>query len=335
MPQAPTADTRRVAKCTRLANLLLFLGARPNGATAADIRAGVGGYAEAGQSDDAFERQLRRDRSDLARMGFPVDKTREAKDDPSRYSLANPPSEREGAPLDAKDRSLLRLCAQSALDDPSFPLRGELARALDKLHVKAAADEGDRQGEAGPGDTPDGGVAEAFADAIRSGGALSFAYEGASAAPSRRSVVPLKLFSYLGALYVHAYDIDKRACRKFRISRVAGDPETIAADPGVLVEARSHANDRLAVLPFQMGDERLEAALRLDASIEERIAALTDGSGDLSATDGGWRWSVPIADADRLARWVVENGPGIDIIEPREARDLLAEGLRAAARAGE
>ena len=335
MARPRNADTRRVAKCTRLANLLLFLGSRPRGATMDDIRSQVGGYAEAGQSDEAFQRQLRRDRTDLARMGFPIGKTREAPDEPARYLLENPPERRGDAELDVKDSSLLRLCAQSALDDPSFPLRGELARALGKLHIAAGPGSGNGAGDGLPADAPDERIVATIADAIRTGDALAFSYEGASAAPSERRAVPLRIFSYLGALYMHAYDIDKRACRKFRLGRIAGEPAIIEAPAGIVDEARTHAGDRLAVLPFQMGTERLDGSVRLDASLGDRAVRLTEGSGELTPDGDGWLWRVPVADPERLARWTVENGPGIGIVEPLEAQRILLEGLRAAAKAVE
>ena len=335
MTQSRNAETQRVAKCTRLTNLLLFLGARPRGATADDIRSQVGGYAEAGQTDEAFQRQLRRDRADLARMGFPIAMTRETADTPTLYQLDTRREQRGNATLDVKDSSLLRLCAQSALDDPSFPLRGELARALGKLHVQTGSGYGTEQAGTQPGAAPDERVVGIVANAIRSGGALAFAYEGASAAPSQRRAVTLRIFSYLGALYVHAYDIDKRACRKFRLERISDEPIELAAPAEVMEEALSHMADRLVVLPFQMGSGRLEGVIRLDADLGERAMRLTEGSGSLEPVEGGWMWRVPVADPGRLARWVVESGPGIRIVEPQEARDILLEGLRTAAKAGE
>ena len=84
-----------------------------------------------------------------------------------------------------------------------------------------------------------------------------------------------------------------------------------------------------------MTNDSFTPVVDFDASLGDRAVRLTEGSGELTPDGDGWLWRVPVADPERLARWTVENGPGIGIVEPLEAQRILLEGLRAAAKAGE
>jgi hypothetical protein len=44
-------------------------------------------------------------------------------------------------------------------------------------------------------------------------------------------------------------------------------------------------------------------------------------------TEASIEWSVPVADVELLARWAVENGPGILVTSPADAVEALRCGL--------
>ena len=50
--------------------------------------------------------------------------------------------------------------------------------------------------------------------------------------------------------------------------------------------------------------------------------------GSLEHTDGGYLWTIDSANNFGLAQWSIENGPGILILEPESAADLVDKGLQ-------
>jgi predicted DNA-binding transcriptional regulator YafY len=81
-------------------------------------------------------------------------------------------------------------------------------------------------------------------------------------------------------------------------------------------------------LPFQYGRDVFEATLRFAPGGAWRAERLADGRGTLtSAEDGSVAWRIDAASEIRLLCWVIENGPGIDVVAPPALREALAGGL--------
>ena len=341
--------TGRLSNVSRIINLIYFLGSpgvrSKGGATSDEVRAQVGGYDPA-QSDEAFERQFRRDRKEMASLGFPTEKE-PVPGGGARWRLAGEGARQEALDLDLKDVSLLEVCARNALESPSFVMRDELAAALAKIKTTLGpvAPAGDA---AGPADTdapaqdgePDDAqevqhVFERVREALAGGLALEFPYRSASGAETRRSVFPLRVFVHLGDLYLLAYDLDRKATRRFKLERFAGLPEAAAASPATVEEALAHRDDEAEVLPFQYGEQRVVGKAYFSPRIAYRAQTLTRARGELADHGAGKLWTVGVADPAAFARWAVENGPGILVVEPPEAARIVREGLERASRTHE
>jgi proteasome accessory factor B len=145
-------------------------------------------------------------------------------------------------------------------------------------------------------------------------------------------VEPYGLFLREGRWYLVGRDLGRDALRTYALARLTGlrvnpaRPKSPDFERPAEFEVASYVT-----LPFQYGPEdgaRFEAVLRFSGEHAWRAERLASGQGELEPqTDGATLWRVPAADGDALARWVVENGPGIEILEPASARDALLGGL--------
>ena len=316
---------------TRLMNLIFFLKERPGGATAAEIRSRVAGYDSA-KSDDAFNRQFRRDRTALAEMSLPVERMDNPGGGDPLYVLRLEQARQAELRLAPKDLALLAICARNALESPGFMMREELTSAVAKLPVDpqsgglpaagggaAFAPEGD-----GVQEVPDRAILDAVNAARAGGQALEFEYETATGARELRRAVPVAVFSYLGSPYLYAYDCRREAVRSFRFSRFQSAPQPAPATPAQLAEARGHARDEFVLLPFQLGDGCHDGVALLAPAAAGRLSSLAGGRGTVEEADGRILWHVAVADADRFARWCIENGPGIVPLRPTNAGDAAS-----------
>lgn len=340
MGNAKKYQAKKVPKATRLMNLVFFLEGRPDGATARQVKDLVAGYGE-GQSTEAFKRQFRRDRLDLRRMGFPIEQIGEGND--LRYLLDLSETRQQPLDLDARELALLEMCAANALENPGFPLRDDLAQACAKLpgstgrlgtksrsesSPKPADDNAKgRDFDGVPNDSsasPDAEMLSVIEEARNRGMALGFGYTTAPGSSSERTVIPLDVFTHLGDLYLFAFDINRRAMRRFRFDRFADKPRLLPVDEADIAEAHLHADDERVLMPFQIGPKRLDGAAFLSARAAARAESLTRGLGTLEPCGEGLIWRIDVADPETFLRWSIENGPGILILAPEEATDAAA-----------
>ncbi len=368
------------SKVTRLINLILYLSAHPNGAFAMDIHTDVEGYKE-NKSPEAFERQFRRDRHELKKMGFVILQkdlqTGMPANEPRKFYLNLSISKQDRLSLSPKELAFLKICVDNALKDPSFPMRKDLADALNVLPIgdlysnatqsvatkKVSAN---RYGNSDttPGDenrsvkidqnnaiksanidfTPDVAtdssqlyqeILQLVAQAKHEELGIEFNYIPVySDYADRRQVFPLRVFSYLGRLYLFAFDAQKRDVRRFRFDRFCNNPtpKLIETKRDIVLEAISHLYDLAVVLPFQIGEKHFEARLIFSKSAGQHctkndILTKTYGFGILEEHKDYWIWRIDAADKLALVSWVISNGPGIDILEPIDASNLLLETL--------
>lgn len=254
----------------RLLNLVIALVNTPGRMTKDEIRASVAGYDRDG-STEAFERMFERDKETLRDLGVPVVTVASPahgddlgyRIDPEAYSL--PPME-----LTAAQLGVLTLAAELWQDQA---LRGDAARALTKLRAvgsdRAALDVvaglAPRLHPAGPALVP-------LLDATYQRQVVTFTYRAASTTEVRvRRVQPWRLIASGGGWYLVGHDVERKAPRVFRLSRIVGQVEPTGpsdaytvppdADPTALV-ASQRAGSRtalLAVVPDRAGALRARA----------------------------------------------------------------------------
>lgn len=313
----------------RIVNLALFVAGAPCPVTAEECRR-VEGYA-AGQSRIAFEQMFERDKRELRAAGLVLEVDRTAS--PETYQLDREATFAAPLAFSAEELLLLRAAGASLLSDPAFPYGQDLRFALAKLlssspDLPPAAPLSALTADENP-------ESQAVLVATLTGAAetrkrVSFTYTNVSGSTARREVEPYGLFAQEGRWYLVGRDVAADALRVFTVPKMldaavdTSRPRHADFQPPGDFDVRSWM-----LMPFQYGTHLREAILRFAGNAAPRARALAGEGGVLDAQDdGSVLWRVPVAEDVLLARWVAENGPGIEILEPTSARDLLRSGLQ-------
>ena len=328
------SSSNKISKATRLVNLLFYISEHSNGVTSQQIRNDVVGYNNAKQSDEAFSRQFRRDRKDLANMGYEVLRTNDAQTGLVRYTLNTQKSKQGQLDLDIKDVALLEVCARNALTNPHFFMRKQLLSACSKLNGLQQQVESLSHQEAKANTTNDARQAKDTEQLMQLAQqahdqqmALAFDYCDAQGQTSARRVVPVAIFRYLGSPYMKAYDMERNQARTFRLSRVEGQAQLQPCDWKSVEAAKLCDDGRLSVLPFQIGQNNCQGVIYFEASAQHKMQQLTASSGTVEKHGQGWLWTVDVADEQAFAQWVIENGPGLLVVQPQSAAQSIQQGL--------
>ena len=316
----------------RLLNLALYLADAREPVTAERIRADVAGYP-AGQDEAAFLRMFERDKDQLREAGFLIEST-----ESGLYLLDRPGTFASPVDLTAEETAVVATVATAMLADPSFPYADDLRFALAKIatgvdatSVPAAAILADedpaRQGES---------VAELSSAASR-GKVATFEYTNSYGRTSTHEVEPYGLFLHDGRWYLVGRDTARNEERTYAVARIASLAVESARPATRDFERRDDFDVRTYVrLPFQYGDGReFTAKLVFEPSAAWRAEALAAGNGKLLPAPGrddcALLWEVPARSSARLARFVIENGPGISVAPDCDGQphvsDVLREGL--------
>ncbi|MCR5846039.1 MAG: WYL domain-containing protein [bacterium] len=235
---------------------------------------------------------------------------------PKRYRIESSDVAQEEVSLSFKDRCALSMAVQAALSDDGFFLKEDLLNAARKLGI----DLPEMEIEASNTDASE--TAWLIADAKSRGRSIEFEYEPAGRKGSRlRYAMPISLFTYHGDWYLSALDLDIDELRTFKLARM----KSIAI--GVRSDAVAQADNPI-LFPFQIGTEGFNAKIFIGGELANRIPAITWGKGDVEWQSSGALWTIEARDSHALASWVLENGPGIMLLEPKPIAASVAEHLR-------
>lgn len=318
---APEEVHMTVSSTERLVNLALFLASHRGFATAEEIRAAVEGYP-ADQDQAAFARMFERDKKELRSAGFAIET-----DESGSYRLDPAATFASHVELSAEEAATLRVVATALLDDPGFPFADDLRVALAKIATEfgspTAPAAAAQIAEESPGLQASAvGALERAASARKR---AHFEYTNSLGEQKRHTVEPYGIFARDGRWYLVGRDTELDEQRVYAVARMR-DLEIDTARPGQPDFKRPMDFDVASFigLPFQYGKNDFEAVLRFHPAHAWRAPLLAMGSGTLiEEPDGTVEWHVRARSGRRLERWVVENGPGIDIVEPPElAEDL-------------
>lgn len=329
------------------------------GITLAGIRAALpGAYGDAFSDDptdeQAARRRFERDKDTLRGCGVFL-----VADSEGRYSIDALAS--YAAPVDLTDAqaSLLRLLCSALLDDPSYPLKNELRMILAKIgddlgvpDLLPGSDARARGRAGGRGRAREQAVTglAKVRKAITARKRLHFDYEDAGGRASTREVEPFGCFFLRKNCYVVAFDPQAAGERVFRLDRMSHMRVNGTHPSAPDFAARPFDAAEWYGLPFQFGEEDYEAQVRFDAENAWRAERLRMGQGTLATCDdaaagaggaaagaeaggGAVVWTVRVRDTRALARWCIENGPGIVPAAPPRAAAAWREGVAAALRA--
>lgn len=321
----------RTDSVERLLNLAMFLANSAEPVTIQRCREAVVGY-DPEAADEAFARMFERDKKTLRASGIVI-KTSDAEGTEAYYVDLE---ETFAAPVEftSDDLTVLGLASASLGHDPSFPFGADLHLALAKLALETTDGRVANPGRlADEEPTRQGRVAAKLADAATARKRVTFEYTNRQGRHAHRDVEPYGVYSKDGRWYVVGRDVDAGAERVFALSRI----ERLAvhdAKPGSPDFERPADFDvaAWAMLPFQIGpaEAAFEARVRFAPNETWRAPRLSAGRGRIELRDDGTAvWIVKARDGASLARWVVENGPGVSVEAPAQVADLLRSGLDA------
>ena len=308
----------------RLVNLALFLGSSTTPVTAEDVRTNVEGYP-AEQDETSFRRMFERDKDDLRSAGFVI-----VSDGDSRYRLDPAATFASQITFTAAESATIRAVGSAFLGDVSFPFADDLRLALIKLAANVSDDQTpvtSRLAEEQP--SQQGALVTLLAGAITARKRVDFDYVNAAGVGKHHCVEPYGLFVRDGRWYLAGRDCDRDEIRVYAVTR-AESLEANATRPKTPDFERPEEFDvrTFIALPFQYGAECFEASIAFAPSQAWRASSVTAGIGSLAQReDGSTVWIVTARDGRRLLRWIIENGPGLSLIDPPRLAEELSQGL--------
>jgi proteasome accessory factor C len=155
--------------------------------------------------------------------------------------------------------------------------------------------------------------------ALRRGVAVSFTYKAPDAAPTTRTVDPVKVHLANGQWYLQGWCHLREAMRTFHLDRVSAVELT-----DLPVE---HGQEPVPAL-FEPGAEDLVARIRFPASIAVLLGDYLDRAE--VAVDGDTATAtMRVADEHSLRRLAARHGGEVEILEPAAARVAAAQWARA------
>jgi proteasome accessory factor B len=308
----------------RLVNLAMYLASAREPVSAEDVRANVEGYSKE-QDQTAFLRMFERDKEDLRGAGFVI-----LSDAEGAYRLDASATFVSEVALSSDEASTIRVVGSAFTDDDSFPFREDLRLALAKIASSLRSDETpvfSRLAEESP--ARQAAAVALFDAAISACKRVTFGYVNSAGEHKAHDLEPYGLFIRDGRWYVVGRDRDLDEVRIYAVSRIQ-EPVTNKAKPKTPNFERPPDFDvrTFVALPFQYGDEPFEVLISFAPSQTWRAEAVTAGVGTLTAReDESLAWAVTARHADRLMRWVVENGPGVSLRAPEALAARLRERL--------
>jgi len=312
----------------RLINLALYLASARGAVTAEKVRAEVDGYP-AEQDEAAFIRMFERDKDELRTAGLDI-----VADAEGHYLLDAARTFASSIQLSASEAATLRVVAAAFSEDPGFPFAEDLRLALAKLATgTVSSDDGPVVRLTEESSADQGATVAELDGAVSARKRAEYDYVNARGEHKHHVVEPYGQFVRDVSWYLVARDTELDEVRVYTAGRISNLKVNTARPKSPdfrLPDGFDVAN--FIGLPFQYGPDEQEAVLAFEPSSAWRAPAFASISGSLEATgDGGVRWTVKARDLRALRTWAIENGPGISVIEPREAADRAVQELRSVA----
>jgi proteasome accessory factor B len=322
-------------RAERLVNLVIALLGTRQYVTAARIRAIVPGYEPddgSARADEAFKRMFERDKAELREMGVPLETGRtSAFDTEDGYRIARADYELPEITLTGEEAAAVGLALRLW---ESAQLAGAAHGALLKLRAAGIDVDPGRTLPIQPRLDSDEPAFEPCYAAARDRRVLTFDYRRPDeTTPARRRVQPWGVVAWHGRWYLAGLDLDRRAPRVFRLSRVTGTPRATgphnAYEPPPDVDL---AGLVAGAVGGAAGEEQLVVVrARPGAAVGLRRWAQPLGAGP----DGEDRLQLRTTEPSRLADQLAAYGPDVVVESPASVRDAVVDRLvRLAATAG-
>jgi proteasome accessory factor B len=278
------------------------------------IRQAVEGYH--GLGDDAFDRMFDRDKEELRILGVPIEvgPVEKGFEDEVGYRIRRDRFELPEISLEADEAAILGLAA----------------RVWQHARLASATTQGLRKLRAGGVDVDESALAilepqlatdepafDAVFDAVTQRRPIEFSHRsGNQPEPIRRHLQPWGIVSWHGHWYVAGYDLDRKAERMFRVSRITGDVAPIG--PPHSYSPPPDLDLRALAWSLAPPHPNHEATLRVRTGAGDSLRRRAQHSRVL---DEQWTELVlPYASGQSLADELLSYGPDVVVVAPEEVR---------------
>ena len=310
-------------KTERILNLTICLLVSGRYLPKSRIREAVEGYHDL--SDAAFERTFERDKDELRGLGVPIEvgSFDPLFDDEPGYRIQPSEFELPAIDLDAEEASVVGVAARvwqhaSMAESTRSALAKLRAAGVEPDTAQLAALEPSVQARE-PAFEP---LWKAVLDRVR----VSFTYRDGSV----RTLEPWGLTSSKGRWYVIGRDVDRKAPRMFKLSRILDVPRRVSRGQAYALpddlDLRSLARTLLPRAPTA------EAVLALRAGKAPTLRRRGRRVPTQQALPGGFEtYAVGFADLRTLADEVTQHAADVVVVDPPELREAVIGSLRAVA----
>ncbi|HET7279045.1 MAG TPA: WYL domain-containing protein [Dermatophilaceae bacterium] len=313
-----SGPTGPAAKTERLMNLVLCLLYTRRPLPKSRIRQMVEAYQRAA-SDEAFDRMFERDKDELRELGIPLvtEDLNSIFDDEPGYRIDRREYALPDLHFEPDELAVLGLASRTWAQ---ASLAGPAAEALRKLRASGI----ERDTDSLIGIEPRLGTVEpafeATKNAVLDRVPIRFPYRtGGSAESAERHVQPWGLAAWHGRWYLTAYDLDRRAPRVFRLSRIDGRVERDGPPGSYDIPAGHNARDMIRT--EAPGGEARPAVIRVRRGAGHVLRRRARTVGQVDDT-----WSlldVDYADADAFADELAGYGPDVVVEQPPHLAELV------------
>lgn len=308
----------------RLINLVAALLETTRPMSADDIRNNIAGYGEAA-SFEAFRRMFERDKESLRNIGIPLEVVPLDSYEDRRDGYIIPKARYYLPEIDFEpdEVAALRIVAQSLVRGGDQAEAGVLKLSIDNPgggwsgpRLRWGADLAAEEPALGP-------LYSAVLDRVP----VAFRYRSARAeGSSPREVEGYGLLHRWGHWYLVGRDRADDVVKSFKVARI--EKAVRRLEGSYEVPADFDASEHLAGEAFTVGDEQIKATIRFAPTMrwwaEQNMSAAPSHEGP----DGSLDVEMKVGNLDALVSWLIELGPGVEIVSPPEARSHLLEHLK-------
>lgn len=325
-------SARRTDRAERLLDLVSLFLAADEPVTWVTLQEAFPGDYAAG-SDDACLRKWERDKAELVELGVPLTWVPGDGERPDGYVVDRDQYYLKDLDLAPEEVALLSLAGAAALAEPSFPLRADLAHALDKLMFAAgsrrAAGPGIVMFLPAPGASGQAGVLEALGRAVAGRKDATFTYRSFSGETTRRTVSPYGLAYRRGSWFLAGHCHLRQGLRTFQVERIAelAVNEARPRHPDFEVPAGFDLQVHVGREAWQFAVHApVPVAIRLDPEVALLARSRFGEAAELvPEADGGVRVVLAATNQDAVVREVLSLSPHAELLEPGGLRGRIAE----------
>ncbi len=310
----------------RLVNLVICLLSTRRFLTASQIAATVPGYehdADDPKDHEAFQRKFERDKAELRELGVPLETgTSSILDAEPGYRIARRDYALPDIPLAPDEAAAVGIAAR-------LWHHAGLAAAASSGLTKLRAAGIDVDPHATLGVEPVVKIDPAFepmTGAVRDRCAVTFSYRTPEddAAATRR-LQPWGVVCWRGRWYVVGYDLDRRAERCFRMSRIVGTVRRTGRSGAYTPPENIDLIGYVAHWSGQPVERTGRATLLVRHG---RAAGVRRWAEEVAPGPDGDRLVLRFAEPEWFAAWLVGYGSDVVVLDPPEVRDAVVARLR-------